>query len=67
MKSVISAKRSFYYNWLCELPEVQLRTMLAFINHLCWVDEMVMWAEASEIELELFDIMFQPDACCLGW
>lgn len=216
MKNVISAKRSFYYNWLCDLPEVQLRTMLAFVNHLCWVaadrsklirkrangkttvlgsaqklklnkvvcattgmskyvrkfwqkasysrpslikvrkefqemglldvmprkfndnrhfatvyvnlkiadllivaemieellcdrayarkevsrknnldtlpkhkgygavmlfnqvfkgvakwrrkiDEMVLWAEASEIELELFDIMFQPDACCLGW
>lgn len=37
MKRVISAKRSFYYNWLSELPEAQLWTMQAFINHLCWV------------------------------
>lgn len=30
-------------------------------------DDVMLWAEVSDVELELFDLMFQCDGCQLGW
>lgn len=60
---------------IATLPEHKGYGMVLLFNQLFksfteWrrkAEESPLWSDVSEEELELFDIKFQLDACCLGW